>query len=108
LGQIRDYIGALDQRGYAGSTIARRITVARGLHKFLIAEDLGSSNPTSHLSTMRRARELPFVLSIAETEALLETANALAADLSVGLYRQAGYARRCFVRNTLCLGHAHQ
>ena len=31
LEQIRDYIAALDQRGYAGSTIARRITVARGL-----------------------------------------------------------------------------
>ena len=37
LEHIRDYIAALDQRGYAGSTMARRITVARGLHKFLIA-----------------------------------------------------------------------
>ncbi len=73
LEQIRDYIAALDQRGYAGSTIARRITVARGLHKFLIAEELGSQDPTSNLSTMRRPRKLPFVLSIAETEALLET-----------------------------------
>ncbi|MGF9757536.1 tyrosine-type recombinase/integrase [Microvirga sp. 0TCS3.31] len=43
---------------------------------------------------MRRARKLPFVLSISETEALLETAHTLAADPSVGLYRQAGYARR--------------
>src|SRR5918997_5626757 len=49
LEQIRDYIAALDQRGYAGSTMARRITVARGLHKFLIAEDLGSRDPTAHL-----------------------------------------------------------
>ena len=47
LEQIRDYIAALDGRGYAGSTIARRITVARGLHKFLIAEELGSRDPTS-------------------------------------------------------------
>jgi integrase/recombinase XerD len=94
LEQIRDYIATLDQRGYAGSTMARRITVARGLHKFLIAEELGSRDPTSNLSSMRRARKLPFVLSIAETEALLETAHALAADPSVGLYRQAGYARR--------------
>jgi integrase/recombinase XerD len=101
LEQIRDYIAALDGRGYAGSTIARRITVARGLHKFLIAEELGSRDPTSHLSTMRRARKLPFVLSIAETEALLETAHALAADPSVGLYRQAGYARRAALFETL-------
>jgi len=101
LEQIRDYIAALDARGYAGSTMARRITVARGLHKFLIAEELGSSNPTSNLSTMRRPRKLPFVLSIAETEALLETAHRLAADPSVGIYRQAGYARRAALFETL-------
>lgn len=101
LEQIRDYISALDQRGYAGSTMARRITVARGLHKFLIAEELGSRDPTSNLSTMRRPRQLPFVLSTTETEALLETAHTLAADPSVGLYRQAGYARRAALFETL-------
>jgi integrase/recombinase XerD len=101
LEQIRDYITTLDQRGYAGSTIARRITVARGLHKFLIAEELGSRDPTSNLSTMRRPRKLPFVLSVAETESLLETAHGLAADPSVGLYRQAGYARRAALFETL-------
>ncbi|MBL0406609.1 tyrosine recombinase [Microvirga aerilata] len=101
LEQIRDYIATLDQRGYAGSTIARRITVARGLHKFLIAEELGSRDPTSHLSAMRRPRKLPFVLSVAETAALLETAHTLAADPSVGLYRQASYARRAALFETL-------
>ncbi|QRM33650.1 tyrosine recombinase [Microvirga sp. VF16] len=101
LEQIRDYIAALDGRGYAGSTMARRITVARGLHKFLVAEELGSGDPTSNLSTMKRARKLPFVLSIAETEALLESAHRLAADPSVGLYRQAGYARRAALFETL-------
>jgi integrase/recombinase XerD len=101
LEQIRDYIAALDQRSYAGSTIARRITVARGLHKFLIAEDLGSRDPTAHLSAMKHGRKLPFVLSIAETEALLETAHRQAADPSVGLYRQAGYARRAALFETL-------
>ena len=101
LEQIRDYIAGLDRRGYAGSTMARRITVARGLHKFLIAEELGSRDPTAHLSAMKRSRKLPFVLSIAETEALLETAHRLAADPSVGLYRQAGYARRAALFETL-------
>ena len=101
LEHIRDYVAALDRRGYAGSTIARRITVARGLHKFLIAEELGSRDPTSNLTAMRRSRKLPFVLSIAETETLLETAHRLAADASVGLYRQAGYARRAALFETL-------
>ncbi|MBD2750983.1 tyrosine recombinase [Microvirga sp. BT688] len=101
LEQIRDYIAAVDGCGYAGSTIARRITVVRGLHKFLIAEELGSRDPTAHLAAMKRSRKLPFVLSVAETEALLETAHRLAADPSVGLYRQAGYARRAALFETL-------
>jgi integrase/recombinase XerD len=101
LEQMRDYVATLDQRGYAGSTIARRITVVRGLHKFLIAEDLGSHDPTAHLLSMKQPRKLPFVLSVTETEALLETAHTLAADPSVGLYRQAGYARRAALFETL-------
>ncbi len=101
LDRIRDYIAHLDQRGYAGSTLARRITVVRGLHRFLIAEDLGSSDPTATMTSMRRPRKLPFVLSIDETEALLETAHRLAAGPSVGLYRQASYARRAALFETL-------
>jgi integrase/recombinase XerD len=101
LEQVRDYVAALSARGYAGSTMARRITVVRGLHRFLIAEDLGSYDPTANLSAMKRSRKLPFVLSIAETEALLDTAHRLAADPSVGLYRQAGYARRAALFETL-------
>ena len=85
LEHVRDYIADLDQRSYAGSTIARRITVIRNLHRFMIAEELGSGDPTSTMSAMKRPRELPFVLSIAETEALLES-----------------------VRDALCLRHAHQ
>jgi integrase/recombinase XerD len=101
LERLRDYMTDLDQRGYAGSTVARRITVVRGLHRFLIAEDLGSNNPTATMPAMRRPRKLPFVLSIDETEALLEMAHILAADASVGLYRQAGYARRAALFETL-------
>ncbi|WP_230532369.1 tyrosine recombinase [Microvirga roseola] len=101
LEQVRAYIADLDTRGYAGSTIARRITVVRNLHRFLITEELGSRDPTSTMPAMRRSRKLPFVLSMSETEALLETAHTLAADPSVGLYRQAGYARRAALFETL-------
>jgi integrase/recombinase XerD len=45
LEHIRDYIAALDQHGFAGSTMVCRITVAHGLHKFLSAEGLGSRDP---------------------------------------------------------------
>jgi integrase/recombinase XerD len=75
--------------------------VVRGLHRFLIAEELGTTDPTATMPALRRPRKLPFVLSLAETEALLETAHALAADPSPGLYRQAGYARRAALFETL-------
>jgi integrase/recombinase XerD len=101
LDHVRDYIADLDVRGYAGSTVARRITVIRSLHRFLIVEELGSRDPTSTMPAMKRPRKLPFVLSLAETEALLETAHTLAADPSVGIYRQAGYARRAALFETL-------
>jgi integrase/recombinase XerD len=101
LKRVQDYIADLHRRGYAGSTVARRITVVRGLHRFLIAEELGSTNPTTTMIAMRWLRKLPFVLSIDETEALLETAHTLAADSSAGLYRQAGYARRAALFETL-------
>jgi integrase/recombinase XerD len=99
--RIRDYISSLDERGYAQTTVARRVTVVRGLHRFLVAEDLGSRDPTYTMASMRRPKKLPVVLSIDETDALLETAHRLAADPSPGLYRQAGYARRAALFETL-------
>ena len=63
--------------------------------------ELGSRDPTTALSAVTQLRKLPFVLSMAETESLLETAHRLAADPSVVLYRQAGYARRAALFETL-------
>ncbi len=102
LEQVRDYIAALDQRGYSGATIARRLTVIRGLHRFLVSEELGSHNPTANLSAMRRSRKLPFVLSVAETEALLETAHKWRPIPRWGsIVSQAGYAHRAPLFETL-------
>ena len=109
LEQIRDYIAGLDQRGYAGSTIARRITVARGLHKFLIAEELGSRDPTS-----------PSVGHEAVPQAALRPVHCRdrgaagdgppACGRSLGRALPAGRLcpKGCPVRDPLCLGHAHQ
>ncbi|KAB0265509.1 tyrosine recombinase [Microvirga brassicacearum] len=99
--RIHDYITSLDDRGLAQTTVARRLTVVRSLHRFLIAEDLGVGDPTATMAPMRRPQKLPVVLSVDETAALLETAHRLAADPTVGLYRQAGYARRAALFETL-------
>lgn len=66
-----------------------------------MAAELGSRDSTTALSAMTQLRKMPFVLSMAETESFLETAHRLAADPSVGLYCQAGYAHRAALFETL-------
>ena len=86
-------IADLDRRGYVRSAVARCITVACNIHRFLIAEDLGSTDPTSIMPAVRRPRKLPLVLSIAETEALLETAHKLAAPRFTASIRDSALPR---------------
>ena len=89
-----DYLGHLDAKHFSEATIAHRRTVVRSLHRFLMAEELVELDPTSLVAPMKRPKRLPIVLSMAEVDRLIETAHALARDESIGLYRQAGYARR--------------
>jgi integrase/recombinase XerD len=98
---VRAYFAHLDSWGYAETTFAHRRSVVRTLHRFLIAEELAAADPTIDLAPMKRERRLPYTPTIDEVDRLLETAHAQAADASVGLYRQAGYARRAALLETL-------
>lgn len=98
---IADYLSFLDGKGYAETTMEGRRAVIRALHRFLVAEHVATDDPTTLLAPMRRRQRIPKVLSIAEVELLLENAHTLARDASVGLYRQAGYARRAALFETL-------
>ncbi|MFB0493636.1 integrase/recombinase XerD [Methylobacterium sp. OAE515] len=89
-----DYLGHLDAKNLSEATIGHRRTVVRSLHRFLLAEELVEIDPTSLVAPMKRPRRLPLVLSMSEVDRLVETAHAQARDETVGLYRQAGYARR--------------
>ena len=89
-----EYLAHLDARHLSEATIAHRRTVVRSLHRFLMAEEHVDHDPTSLVGPMKRSERLPMVLTIAEVDRLLETAHATARDESVGLFRQAGYARR--------------
>ena len=101
LEHIRDYIAVLDTRGYC--RLYHCPTPHSGARPAQVPDRGGPrlARSHAHLSAMKRSRKLPFVLSIAETEALLESAHTLAADPSLGLYRQAGYARRAALFETL-------
>lgn len=72
---IRAYMAALDARGFATSSIARRLSALRQLFRFLYAERLRADDPAAILQGPRRARTLPKVLSVGEVDRLLAAAR---------------------------------
>jgi integrase/recombinase XerD len=81
---VRGYLGALDKRGFAATSVARRLSSIRQLYRFLFAEGHRRDDPAAILSGPKRGRTVPKVLSIAEVDRLLATARAasLAPDLT--------------------------
>ena len=75
---LRDYLADLDTRGFASSSVARRLSAVRHLFRFLLNERLRSDNPAAILSGPKRGRALPKVLSIADVDRMLTRAKELA------------------------------
>lgn len=68
---LRGYVAAMHDAGYAKSSIARRLASLRTFFKFAQREGLASGNPAKPLSNPRRERKLPHFLSTEEVGALL-------------------------------------
>jgi integrase/recombinase XerD len=81
---LRGYLGALDKRGFAATSVARRLSAIRQLYRFLLAEGHRRDDPAAILAGPKRGRTVPKVLSIAEVDRLLAAARAasLAPDLT--------------------------
>ncbi|HLX14580.1 MAG TPA: site-specific tyrosine recombinase XerD [Bradyrhizobium sp.] len=75
---LRDYLAALDARGFKSSSVARRLSAMRQLFRFLLNERIRGDDPAAILSGPKRGRGLPKVLSIADVDRLLARAKALA------------------------------
>ncbi len=58
-------------RPYALSTVARTLVAVRGLHRFLVREDLCREDPASQLCGPRPHRPLPKALALDQVERLL-------------------------------------
>jgi integrase/recombinase XerD len=65
------YVRHLHSLQLAPATIARKVSAVRGLHRFLIAEDLAGADPTSMLETPRRGISLPKALTVDEVLGIL-------------------------------------
>jgi integrase/recombinase XerD len=75
---VRDYMVDLDDRGFAATSAARRLSAIRQFHQFLFAEGTRGDDPTGTIDGPRKPSRLPKVLSEAEVEKLIEAAKTAA------------------------------
>lgn len=68
---LRAYVAALHEAGYAPTSIARRLASLRSFFKFAQREGLAESNPAKPLRNPRRQRKLPHFLTGDEIGTLL-------------------------------------
>ncbi|MEP7241116.1 MAG: site-specific tyrosine recombinase XerD [Devosia sp.] len=74
--QVVAYLASLDAEGLAASSAARHLSALRQFYKFLCAEQVRTDDPTRIVASPRARRPLPHVLSVAEVDTLLTTAEA--------------------------------
>jgi len=84
--ELRGYLAALHEAGYAQSTIARRLASLRSFFRFGQREEWVQNNPAKPLRNPRKPRSLPHVLSSADVGRLLQ---APPADEPLGLRDRA-------------------
>jgi len=84
--ELRGYVAALHEAGYAKTTIARRLASLRSFFRFGQREGWTQSNPAKPLRNPRKARSLPHFLSGDDVARLL---GAPPADEALGLRDRA-------------------
>jgi integrase/recombinase XerD len=95
---LRGYLAALADRGFAASSVARRLSAIRQLFRFLIAEGHRSDDPAAIIEGPKRGRPLPKVLSVAEVDCLLKAARqAVDAQRPTGLARLRALRLMCLL-----------
>ena len=72
-GRTVSYVAQLHAAALQPATIARKIAAMRGLHRFLVAEQLAAEDPTVLLDSPRLGAALPKALTVDEIERLLAT-----------------------------------
>lgn len=83
---LRGYVSALHEAGYAKTSISRRLASLRSFFRFAQREGLVDNNPAKPLRNPRRERKLPHFLTTAEIGKLL---GAPSARSSMGLRDRA-------------------
>jgi site-specific recombinase XerD len=74
-GLVGKYLRHLRAGGYAGSSVARKLSSLRSFYKYLTREGRIGQDPTRELEPVRRQRSLPRFLEVAEVESLLDAVD---------------------------------
>ncbi|HKI30880.1 MAG TPA: tyrosine recombinase XerC [Gemmataceae bacterium] len=83
---LRAYLAWLHERGYAKTTVARRVSAVRSWCRFLCRQGALSANPADSLRGPRQDKNLPHFLGVEE---LLRLLDAPPADTPLGLRDRA-------------------
>ncbi len=84
--ELRSYLAAMHDAGYAKTSIARKLASLRSFYRFAQREGWIDNNPAKALRNPRKARKLPHFLSTTEIGKLL---GAPASDKTMGLRDRA-------------------
>ena len=74
---LRAYLGELNKRALAASTVARHLSAIRRFFTFLQTDAIREDNPAENLARPQTQRPLPKILSIDETQRLIDAAYGL-------------------------------
>ena len=71
---LRAYLASLSE-GHGRRTVGQRLAAMRSFYRFATREGLAPGNPLTAMPTPRQPRRLPAVLTVAQTEDLIEAAR---------------------------------
>lgn len=77
--EVVTFLETLQAEGLSASSSARKLSAIRQFHRFLCADGLRPDDPTRIVASPKARRALPKVLSVADIDKLLSTAEADAA-----------------------------
>lgn len=69
---VESHVLALEELGLAPSSIERAVSAIKGLHRFMVAEQITAVHPTADLLLPRKPEHLPDVISREQAFALLD------------------------------------
>lgn len=92
---VTAYLSTLTKRGLAASSLARKLSTLRQFHKFLVADEFRTDDPTRSIDRPKPRRALPKVLSRDDVDRLFAAAERAVEQADTARARVA--AERFFV-----------